>query len=221
MFALVAVVACASHAQRVAKSATQSLKAEISQIDPAIARTLGDHAARGAVTGALAELSSEQQRALLDAMVHASSEAAAQGILTALSPDSPRWQQLVDRTMASAIGGLGSGLAADTALRDQLAAITHQASASAVYGARDALADIFPECTGALSRRRCIDEQVSELSRAAARGVMAGFVGGAGPLLALVFLAGAMVTLLFVRARSGAGSANAAAPGDTIHAPQP
>jgi hypothetical protein len=209
---LVAAIACASHAQRAAKAATKGVKAQVAELDPAIARTLGDQHARGAVNGALAELANEQHRELLGAIAAETSEAAARGMMAAL-PDSARLQQLIDRIVAGAVGDLGRHLAADTALQGQLAAITHQLSASAVYGARDALGDIFPECTGALDRRRCVEDKVGELSRAAARGMMSGFLSaGKWPLLAFAFLAGALVTLLLVRARSTIGHRGAAAP---------
>ncbi len=201
--ALVAAVACASHAKQVAKGAIKGVEAQVAQIDPAVVRKLGDQAARGAVTGGLAELASEQQRELVSAIVDTTSKAAAHGAMVALSPDGERLQQLVDRTVASAVGGFGRHLAADTTLREQLAAIAHQLSASAVHGARDALADIFPECTGASERRRCIEDEVGEVSRAAARGMMVGFIGAARwPILAFAFVTGVLVTLLLVRARS-------------------
>jgi hypothetical protein len=50
ILALVASVACAQHAKQLARGATRGVKYELAQIDPAIARTLGDQAARGAVT---------------------------------------------------------------------------------------------------------------------------------------------------------------------------
>src|SRR5262245_57960922 len=126
ILALVAAVSCASHAKQVAKGATMGVKAKVAESDPVVARTLGDQAARGAVTGALAELASEQQRELVGAIVDTTSEAAARGVMIALSPDGARLQQLVDRTVAGAVGGFGRRLAADTTLREQLAAITHQ-----------------------------------------------------------------------------------------------
>jgi len=215
--ALVAAVACASHAKQLAKGTTMGVKAKLAQIDPAVARTLGDQAARGAVTGALAELANEQHRERVGAIVDTAWEAAARGVVSALSPDGERLQQLIDRTVASAVGGFGRRLAADTTLREQLAAITHQLSASAVYGARDALAEIFPECTGASNRRRCVEDEVGEVSRAAARGMRVGLIGSAGwPILAFVFLAGVLVTLLLVCARSAVTSGKAPPP---KHAP--
>jgi hypothetical protein len=202
MFALVAAVACVSHAKQVAKAATKGVKAQLAQIDPTVARTLGDQAARGVVTGALAALESEQHRELLGSFVETTSRAAARGFTYALSTESVRVQQLVDRTVANAVSGFGRRLAEDPTLRGQLAAITHQLSSSAVHGARDALADIFPECSGVSDRRRCIEDVVGEVSRVAARGMMTGFIGAAKwPILALAFLAGVLVTLLFVRAR--------------------
>lgn len=215
--ALVAVVACASHAQMIGYRATKGVKGQVAQINPVVARTLGDEAARGAVTGALSELASEQQRELIGAIVETTSEAAARGVAVALSPASQQIQELVDHAMASALSGvdrsvamavsgverrLAQTLAEDSTLRQQLAATAHQMSASAVFGVRDAMADIFPQCTGA-DRRRCVEREVGELSRAAARGMLVGFVGAGWPILAVAFLAGVLVTLLLARVRSG------------------
>src|SRR5215510_13485038 len=93
--ALVAAVACASHAKQLAKGTTMGVKAKLAQIDPAVARTLGDQAARGAVTGALAELANEQHRERVGAIVDTAWEAAARGVVSALSPDGERLQQLI------------------------------------------------------------------------------------------------------------------------------
>jgi hypothetical protein len=198
ILALVAVIACEHHAQMIARGATKGVKAQVAQIDPAAWRAVGDQAARGAVTGALAELASEQHRELVSEIVDTTSQAAARGV--AMSLDSEKLQQLVDRTVASAVGGVGRHLAADTMLQEQLGAMTHQMSASAVYGARDAL---FPECSSAADRRGCIEDEVGEMARAAARGMMGGLVSAARwPILALAFLAGVLVTLLIVGART-------------------
>src|SRR5262245_53318259 len=86
IFALVAI-ACAGHAKQLAKSATQGVKAQVAQIDPAVARTLGDQAARGAVSGALSELASDEHRDLIDEIVDTTSAAAARGVVIALRPD--------------------------------------------------------------------------------------------------------------------------------------
>jgi hypothetical protein len=200
--ALVALIACAHHAERIGQRATRAVKAELAQIDPAVARDLGDQAARGAVNGVLTELGSEQHRALLDALAATTSGAAARGVMRALIPERAGMQQLVDRTMASAVAGLGKSLADDTALRGELAGISRQLSAAAVAGARDALSDVFPDCARAPDRRRCVEDRVSAVSRAAARGMLLGFVDAAEvPLLVCVFLAGVLVTLLVVRVR--------------------
>jgi hypothetical protein len=192
--------ACASHAQSVAKGATRGVKAQVSQIDPGVARTVGDQAARGAVMGALSELASAEQRELIGELVDTTSAAAARGIMTALGSEEGRLQQLADRTAANMVGNFGRGLESDATLHEWLVATTHELAASAVYGARDALADVFPECTGASDRRRCIQREVGEVSREAAHGMMVGFLSALRwPLIALVFLAGVLVTLLFTR----------------------
>jgi hypothetical protein len=205
LVALVAPVACASHAKQFAKAATLGVKTQIAAIDPAVARTVGDQVARGAVSGALAELESAQHREVLGAIVDMTSKAATQGMIVALRPDREQLQELVDHTLANAVGGFSRQLAADRTLRDQLAAISYQASASAVYGARDALVDIFPECTGSPDRRHCVEAEVGVMSRAAARGMMGGFVDIVRwPILVLVFLAGAGLTLLVLGGLRGA-----------------
>ena len=208
ILALVAV-ACAGHAKQLAKSATKGVKAQIAQIDPAFARTLGDQAARGAVTGALSELASDEHRELINEIVDTTSAAAARGVVIALRPDAEQLQRLVDRTVVRAVSGFGQRLATDSTLREQLASMSHQLSASAVFGARDALADIFPECSGAADRRRCVVDAVADVSRAAARGMTVGFIAAGWPLLALVFVAGVLIALLLVRARSAVGDRKA------------
>jgi hypothetical protein len=211
--ALLAMTACASHVQRIARSAAQGVKAQVAEIDPAHLRALGDQAARGAVSGALAELESERYRERLDELVHSASEAAARGFMTALGPDSAQWREVVDRTVASAVDAVGRRLAADATLHEQLAALGQQLSASVVHGAKDAIGDVFPQCAEASDRRRCVENEVRELSRAATRGMMGGVLGSLRwPLLALVFLAGALVALLLVRVRSVASSGHAPVP---------
>lgn len=210
--ALMLVMACAGHAKQAARNATRGVKAEIALVDPAVARTVGAQAGRGVVAGALEELTS-QQRALFGDVLEGTSHAAARGVAMALSSDSYRLQEMFDRAGASAVGGIGRGLAADTMWRDQLASMSHQLSASAVYGARDALADIFPECTGKADWRRCVEDGVGTMSRTAAREMMVGFMSAVKwPILAFVFLAGALVTLLFVRVTNGAARRHAREP---------
>ena len=198
----VAVVACAQHAKQLAKSATMGVKTQISQFDPVVARTIGDQSARGAVTGALEELTTQPNRELIAAAVEATSAAAAHGIARGLAPDSGDVQQLVDRTVAAAAGSLSRRLASDGELRYELVTIARQMSASAVYGARDAVPDIFPECSRVSQRRRCIEDHIADVSRAAARGLALGVLDAARlPILVLVFLAGVVLALLLVRAR--------------------
>jgi len=173
--ALVTVVACAAHAQQLAQRATEGVKAQVAQIDPTIARTIGDQAGRGAVAGSLDELTDTAHREALGSLVGATTQAVVHGAMAAFSRDD---------------------------VRDQLAATARQAGTAAVLGARDALPDVFPECSGAVDRRRCVEDQVVAMSRAAARGMVAGaFASAHWPILALVFLAGVLVTLLFVRVR--------------------
>lgn len=213
LLALPLLVACAGHAQSVARSATTGVKAQIAEVDPIIARQLGDLAGRGAVTGALAELGTEEQRALVIAFVDTTAAAAAHGILAALQPEAVRLQQLADRTVDSAIDGLDRRLATDTVLREQLAGISHQVSASVVYGARDALAEVFPECTGASDRRRCALNAVGEVSRTAGRGLMSGILSAVQwPLIALIFLSGMLFMLLLFGARSAVKDTRAPEP---------
>jgi len=202
LLVLVAVMACASQAERAARSATIGVKSKIAEIDPVVARTIGDQAARGAVTGALDKLASEEQRELVGAIVETTSKAATRGIVVALRPDAAHLQELVDSAVTHALDGVSRHLAADSGLREQLAATTHRISASAVYGARDALADIFPACTHVPDRRRCVEDQLGEVSRTAARGMVAGAIDASRwPILVLVFMAGALAALLVVRVR--------------------
>ena len=95
---------------------------------------VGDQAARGAISGTLAELASGEQRELVGAVVDTTSRAATRGILIALRPDTAYLQELVDRALGSAVdsavSGAGRHLAADSALRQQLAATTHELSAN-------------------------------------------------------------------------------------------
>jgi hypothetical protein len=199
ILALVASVACAQHAKQLARGATRGVKYELAQIDPAIARTLGDQAARGAVTGALDELASLPSREAIDAMIAWTREEAARSIASAMRPNGV-FQQLVDRTVANAVNSLTRDLAPDTALRDELATIAREVSTSAVHGARDAVGDVFAECAGVVDRRRCIDDRIRELARAAVRGAAVGIVDAARiPIFALVFATGALFTLLLVR----------------------
>jgi hypothetical protein len=115
--------------------------------------------------------------------------------------------------VGAAVSNVSERLAGDATLREQLAAITHQLSASAVYGARDALADIFPQCARASDRRRCVEDELGALSHSAARGMMVGFIAAIRwPVLAFVFLAGVLITLLFVRAWSAVSNLKAHAP---------
>jgi hypothetical protein len=201
--ALVANVGCASHAKKIAKAAAAGVKTQLAQINPANAQLLGDHFARGLVAGTLAELGSEENLRFVRAVVDTTSSEAARSMLLALTSDGGRWQLLFQDTMDGAIVGLGQRLAADTALRAQLASFTHELSASAVSGARDALADVFPQCAGAANRRSCIEDEVASMSRAAARGMMAGFVDTARwPMLGLAFFAGVVLALLIVIARA-------------------
>jgi hypothetical protein len=203
--AFVANVACVSHAKRMAKEATLGVKAQLAQVNPAFAASLGDHFARGLVGGAIAELGSDENVELVRAVVDATSSEAAREMLIALTSDSGRFQMLVEGTVDGAVTSFGRHLAEDTVLRTQLSSLTHELSASAVQGARDALGDVFPQCAGVADRRRCIEDQVSGVSRAAARGMMAEFVGAARwPMLGLAFLAGVLIALLVVNTRARA-----------------
>jgi hypothetical protein len=217
--ALIAALGCESQAKRVAMSATSGVKEKVAQIDPAIASTIAEEAARGAKAGVLAEVNSEEFSEAIDAVFARASKAATRGVLTALQEG--ELQQLADRTVASAVSTVGRQLSEDTTVRDQLGAISHQVSASAVYGARDALADSFPECTGSSNWRRCVEGEMHAMARSASRGLIVGIVDAIKwPILALVFLAGALFTLLLVRGRSAVTRGRHGHPGD-IAAPKP
>jgi hypothetical protein len=191
------VAACASHAERLARRATTGVKAEITAMDPSVAKDFGVYAGRGAVSGALGELTSAQNQAMVRAILAATSQAAARGVSAAMSADTGKLQQLFDLAGTSALNGFSRSLETNAALRDQISQMSHQVAASAVYGARDALADAFPECSGTKDWRRCLDQTVADMSRTAARGMMAGFISAAKmPILAFTFLAGVLATLL-------------------------
>lgn len=213
LLALVAAMGCASHAKSAASSATMGVKSRLAEVNPAIATQLGDLAGRGAIRGVLAALDTEEQRALVRAFVDTTAAAAARGILTELQPEVARLQGLATSTVNGAIDDLDKRLSEDTVLREQLAAIGHQVSASAVYGARDALAEMFPECSSVSDRRRCVMNAVAEVSRTAARGMMGGIMASVQwPLIALVFLAGMLFMLLLFGARSAVRDTGGRAP---------
>jgi hypothetical protein len=200
VLALLVVAGCESHAQSLARGATVGVKSQVAQIDPAVVRSLGEQAGRGAVTGAMAELVSPEQRAMFEALVDSSSDAAARAVMKVLGPEETKLTAIFAAGGATAVGGIGRALENDPTVRDAVAAIAHQTSVSAVYGVRDSLADLFPECKGGADWRRCVETAVSDISNRAARGMVAGFVSAAKmPIIAFVFLAGVLVTLLLQR----------------------
>lgn len=201
ILAVAATIACQHNAKGLAANATRGIKSQVSQIDPAVVQTVADRAGRGAVTGSLAEIGTEENQSRLEAIARETADAAARGVMNGLV--SARLQHIAEQTVASAVDGAKRSIETDLVGNRYFPRLASEMSASAVYGARDAVVDVFPDCGHVVDRRSCVEQHVADLSRSMSRSVAAGVVAGARvPAFALTFLMGALLTLLIVRMRS-------------------
>lgn len=208
---LIVAAGCAHRvAARTTAGVASTLETKLSEIDK---EEIADRVARSTTAGTVSQLASPEQLAMLQTIASTTSAAVARGLVDEVRRSEGAGLDLVaDRAALGAIAGLGRGLEQDAALRDQLTRMSRELSASAMAGARDELARMFPDCPDG-DRRTCIERQISDVSRAAARGVTAGIVDAAKlPLMALAFLAGVAVALLFARSGRARERARSRAP---------
>lgn len=197
--ALLVLAGCAQQiGARAAKGAAQTVATKLSGVEPEAVSEI----VRGTMTGMLTELTTPEHLQMVDAIAIKASRAAARGIVGELrATEGAGFEQMANGVAASAIATLGRTLETDTVLRGHLTQMSRELSASAVAGVRDELASVFPGCGGATGEQ-CMERRISELSRAAARGMTAGIVEAAKlPLMALSFLAGVLLALVLVRVR--------------------
>ena len=210
LLALVALGGCAAKIQRGTEAATtgalRAAGAKASRVDPQRLTTATEAGARATVQGALSQLDDAQTRRQLEQIVMAAAAATLRGIV---EQERAALVRISDDAATGVIRALAAGL--EGPLQRGVADTTRTMSASAIAGARDELATVFPECTGS-ERRACIERRIGELSHAASLGVARGILEGLAPgLLAIAFLAGAALTLVAVlvvrgsRSRRGTG----------------
>jgi hypothetical protein len=215
LLAIGGLAGCAAKIQRGGEAATtgalRAAGAKVSRIDPQQLTTAAEAGARAAVQGALSQLDDAETRRRLEEIVMAAAAATLRGIA---EQERAALVRISDDAATGVIRALAAGL--EGPLQQGVADTTRTMSASAIAGARDELATVFPECTGH-ERRACIERRIGELSHAASLGVARGILEGLAPgLVAIAFLAGAGLTLLAVlvvrgsRSRRGTGEPRAA-----------
>jgi hypothetical protein len=202
--ALVMVSGCAQLAersgQRASQGALRAAAAKLRQVDPNQLTTLIETKSGAAVTGALSQLGGAEQQAQLEQAVAVAAAAALRGVA---EHDRDALVRIANLAAVGAIGAVTRELHADGSLRREMTATTREISASAIAGARDALALVFPECSDG-DRRQCVERRIAELSHAVSAGVARGLVDGLRfESLAFAFGAGALLTLIAVYVARG------------------
>jgi hypothetical protein len=162
------------------EAALEELRKEPPEGSPQIARVLGNRSVHGALEALSSPEGLEQMSTIVDTAVTRALQSTLHGEPAAAARDELR--SVADRAAHDAVMAFSAELRAQLGedgrgpLGTSLAGMARHASSSAVAGADEQLAALFPGCTGE-NRTACLEVAIHRVARAASAGFVEGAMG--------------------------------------------